>query len=723
MGISATPQGTPLPPPSPPANGVIVNPTYGMSPAPLGALDTAFLISSPPLPRGPDGAQTAVGQLPPSPPPLQQQQHDSPSFVRKASATSEIQDPSRMPDDNMRRLSASSLSMAGNFLGHIGEENDNGDGGGGDESWSSAQWKQEIGTRASLSELAVQSTVSTVAEETDGDLAAAASAEGDAEGHDGPLRQVRPDDRDAALAKLGSARGVDPFASAPTPAASRSGQFVKGAAAVSVEAGMAATGKARRASVDTNKVVVAPPAPGVSTAEEGGSTDHPPNSARQQGAVLERPKPPTSGGFFPPPAALHSQESAKITGGDPTALSTDGFERSLENIELVDLDGTPNSGAANENGPTPTKVLAGAGAGADGSGTSPPPPTAGLSDKEKKRQQRHLFASRLTAADQAGFGMGDGRKPVGRPGPAVAMPPAAALRRGSADSNSSASAMARSMARRSSNGSTAGQSPERPARSAMAMARRDSETSASGGDPRTQVSDASPVSSSSSRKMGSMGDPRTQRSDAAPGGGGRVRALPQPRGGGGDPRTQASDASPTSSSSRPVRKRASRLDEQMQRTRDAGPKFGAKPQLGRGAQGFPPRAARPGGLPSPDSRKVDPFAPPGRKPNRRAGAAGQPPSPSRSTAGGGEAHSISTLKATYTEGLSTIFATKGLAATDVFKTLDVKGTGTMNKDAFYVGGRIAGISMTREQSDRLFAALDSTGSGAIDDSVFKALAP
>jgi len=66
-------------------------------------------------------------------------------------------------------------------------------------------------------------------------------------------------------------------------------------------------------------------------------------------------------------------------------------------------------------------------------------------------------------------------------------------------------------------------------------------------------------------------------------------------------------------------------------------------------------------------------------------------------------------------------AKKGLAAKDVFRSLDVQGSGTMTKDAFFVGARITGVAINRQQADQLFNSLDVNGTSGIDSDTFASL--
>jgi Ca2+-binding EF-hand superfamily protein len=79
------------------------------------------------------------------------------------------------------------------------------------------------------------------------------------------------------------------------------------------------------------------------------------------------------------------------------------------------------------------------------------------------------------------------------------------------------------------------------------------------------------------------------------------------------------------------------------------------------------------------------------------------------------------LRQAYANGLASMQEKKGLAAKDVFRSLDVQGSGTMTKDAFFVGARITGVAINRQQADQLFNSLDASGSNQIDADTFASL--
>lgn len=451
-----------------------------------------------------------------------------------------------------------------------------------------------------------------VVEEAVGETAKGSSTEKSLDNSD-VERSTRPDQRSATLSKM---NGVsDPFAfdSGRSPKTKQRGKTVKGQVVEPIEVQIAK--KARRPSADAKVVVVdsignLSNESGIQELNEDNAQElHSDESAARD--TTAAPNISASAGEAELSESLNEHRS-RLSSEASSGIDDLG---SIDDIELASVKGkTENERDSTE-----------------------------LTPKERKRQTRQLFTSRLTDIDSRDL---DKIKEGAHRTIETSIPRGLPVRRGSAEANSSASEVAKSMTRRVSGGSLG--SPER--------------------------SKPPPPRSGAFK--------RVAFSDAPPGPAGVSQSV-------------------TSSQPRPVRRRGS-FDS---------PAPGPRAPPSRRPRGLPPR-------PKPGSgRKNDPFAnAPVRKPTRRTN---KPPQPS--PARGQHDLGLATLKGMYADGLASIQQSKGLVAADVFKTLDVKGIGGMNKDAFYVGGRITGITMTREQSDRLFEALDSSGTGSIDTETFAAL--
>ena len=375
-----------------------------------------------------------------------------------------------------------------------------------------------------------------------------------------------------------------------------------------------------------------------------------------------------------------------------------------------------------------------------------------MAERDKKKQARALFQSRLEEIDSLKSRSDPSNRRSAGP-PLMAMPRAgdAANRRGSGNAEVRRRTSFEDMKRRSSSNSLNGRSP-----------------SPGGGPPPPPT--AMPSAQLANRPANSPiippgpGGPGGGIMPGRPGGPGGIPirrmgsngSIGRPGPGGGPPirRSSMQGKSVGRGGGAPVargsRSSFNMVNEQVSLARQHhGPQFQPGAPGGPGGptgrpMGMPPRniggpgrppvrrlsggppGAQPaspnstGPLPDPFAgsqpiairRRPSPAVPsPARAAPRPAPAASGPPDPSQ----------LVKLRQAYANGLASMQAKKGLAAKDVFRSLDVQGSGTMTKDAFFVGARITGVAINRQQADQLFNSLDLNGTSGIDADTFASL--